>query len=66
MNKTIDEIPFENVSLTMLLMLYSRVMESRSADPIITDPWAKKLLRKLMINYWLPVVKPYRIWAAIN
>ncbi len=47
MNKTIDDIPFENVSLTMLLMLYGRVMESRSADPIITDPRGEEIVDKI-------------------
>jgi O-methyltransferase involved in polyketide biosynthesis len=46
-SKAIDEIPFENVSLTMLLMLYGRVMESRSADPIIIDPRGEEIVEKI-------------------
>jgi len=47
MEKTIDDIPFENVSLTMLLLLYGRVMESRSADPIIIDPRGEEIVDKI-------------------
>ncbi len=47
MNKTFEEIPFENVSLTMLLMLYGRVMESRSAEPIISDPRGEEIVEKI-------------------
>lgn len=47
MSSNIDYIPFENVSLTMLLMLYGRVMESRSPDPIIIDPQGEKIVDKI-------------------
>jgi O-methyltransferase involved in polyketide biosynthesis len=47
MSQAIDEIPFENVSLTMLLMLYGRVMESRSSDPIIIDPRGEEIVEKI-------------------
>lgn len=43
----INEIPLTDVSCTMLLMLYGRVLESRSANPILQDPKAEEIVSKI-------------------
>ena len=43
MNSQISEIPLTDVSCTMLLTFYGRVMESRSKDPILKDPKAEEI-----------------------
>lgn len=43
----IHGIPLSDVSATMLLMLYGRVMESRSADPLLKDPMGEEIVAQI-------------------
>jgi O-methyltransferase involved in polyketide biosynthesis len=43
----INGIPLSDVSATMLLMLYGRVIESRSADPVLKDPKGENIVAQI-------------------
>jgi O-methyltransferase involved in polyketide biosynthesis len=43
----INGIPLSDVSATMLLMLYGRVMESRSANPLLKDPKGEEIVAQI-------------------
>ena len=43
----INGIPLTNVSCTMLLTLYGRVLESRSEDPLLYDPKAEEIVSRI-------------------
>ena len=47
MNRQIHSIPISDVSATMLLTLYARVVESRSPDPLLTDPKAEEIVAQI-------------------
>jgi methyltransferase (TIGR00027 family) len=47
MTTQINSIPFTDVSTTMFLTLYARVVESRSRNPIITDPKAEEVVAQI-------------------
>lgn len=46
---SVETIDFRGAQATMLMTLYGRALQSRSARPILHDPWAEDAIRR--VNY---------------